>query len=192
MSNKTMRVKVYHIDDKYLDYTKYLIKERQKVWNGLCILYNNENDDIKKTITSYMLMRSIYVPNSKANLSDDKLKLVNYYKSRINLYPGIEYVFRNFYDTFSNKLFVDIIKEFNANVKTAIKLEKKKPANKRKKIVMKQTKLRKLFKGSITFDTTILKYNDYYTGVQVFSRKYKKQNNINSNLKLSINTKDIS
>ncbi len=187
------RVKVFRINDKYLDYAKYLIKERQKVWNGLCILYNNEDDDMKKVITSYMMMRSIYAPNSKSITDDKKLKLVNHYHNRMMLYLGIEYVFRNFYNTFSNKLFVDIIKEFNANVKVAIKLENKKPKNLRKKIIMKQIKLRRLFKGSITFDSNILKYEDYYVRTTVFNINYQlnKFGSKNNYLKLSINTKDI-
>lgn len=159
-----------------------LIKAKQHIYNCLVIVWKNTTDkNIKSYIRSYSVIRKML----SSNIDDNKSSYLKNYLS-IN-YPTILTSLEEFYSTYSNKIIVDIVKEFNVSVKNNLIKSKqtKKPFN------LKTKKLSKIKSGNIDMNSNIVKLYGNIIDIQIFTKKYKTLNKLKDNFKYYISNKII-
>lgn len=161
--------------DKSYSFIRRLIREKQHVWNQLAILYeaNKYDKDFIQVMTNYQYMRKYYSGMKTPMNTEDKQKKLEYYIRVMKRYNFANQVFQDYYDTYSNKLFVDIIKEFKARLKTNDQLYGKVDYKNRKSYYkMKTKKISKIHSGSITLNSNVVIYNNNIMKLSVFNRNY--------------------
>ena len=168
--------------DKAESYIIRLIKNRQHVWNNLVILYNTyEDTGFRHFIRDKYRMRAYYAKHlnpKSTKYRPNPIEEFNKYDFIMEHHPAQNQVFSDFYATYSNKLFVDIINEFNAridsmwdNYKEAITSGKQVSPPQ-----LHTKKLSHLSKGSITINSNCVKYDKNIFNLLIFNRKYFKEN----------------
>ena len=134
-----------------------LIKDKQHLRNNLIILKDKLRDtEYEYFPLSYIKMRNLMSEICKG-MDDENLTYRDFYsyvKSN-GLYPFILEA-RKFYSTYSNKIFVDIIKELSKNTTNAIRKYKVDKTFSK----IKTKKVSKLNSGSIDINSNIVKYKD--------------------------------
>ena len=164
-----------------------LIKDKQHLRNNLIILKDKLKDtEYEYFPLSYIKMRNLMSEICKG-INDENLTYHDFYsyvKSN-GLYPFILEV-RKFYSTYSNKIFVDIVKELNKNTTNAIRKHKIDKSFSK----IKTKKVSKLNSGSIDINSNIVKYKDLFIDLQIFTREYKKDKNL-TNIRFYFNKNKI-
>lgn len=151
------------------------IKDKQHLRNNLIILKDKlRNTDYEYFPLSYMKMRNLMSEICK-DMEDDDLMYKDFYKyvKSKGLYSFILEI-QKFYAKYSNKIFVDIIKELDKNTLQSIRKYKK------TKTLFKihTKKVSKVNTGSVDLNSNIVKYKDSFIEVQLFTRGYKKEKNL--------------
>ena len=152
-----------------------IIKDKQHLRNNLIILKDKlRNTDYEYFPLSYMKMRNLMSELCK-DMEDDDLMYKDFYKyvKSKGLHSFILEI-QKFYAKYSNKIFVDIIKELDKNTMQSIKKYKKTKTL----FKMHTKKVSKVNTGSIDLNSNIVKYKDSFIDVQLFTRGYKKEKNL--------------
>lgn len=151
------------------------IKDKQHLRNNLIILKDKlRNTDYEYFPLSFMKMRNLMSELCK-DIEDGDLTYGDFYnhiKSE-GLHSFILEI-RKFYIKYSNKIFVDIVKELNKNNQQSIKNYK---VNKTL-FKLNTKKVSKITNGSIDLNSNIVKYKNSFIDVQLFTREYKKERNL--------------
>lgn len=148
------------------------IKDKQHLRNNLIILKDKlRNTDYEYFPLSFIKMRNL-MSELCNDVEDDDLThsdFYNYIKSE-GLRSFILEI-QKFYTKYSNKIFVDIVKELNKNNQQSIKKYKETKTLFR----LNTKKVSKLNTGSIDLNSNIVKCKDHFIDVQLFTREYKKE-----------------
>lgn len=164
-----------------------LIRDKQHLRNNLIILKDKLRDtEYEYFPLSYIKMRNLMSEICKG-IDNENLTYHDFYlyiKSN-GLYPFILEV-KKFYKKYSNKIFVDIVKELNNNTINAIRKYKINKSFSK----IKTKKISKLDSGSIEINSNIVKYKDLFIDLQIFTREYKKDKNL-TNIRFYFNKNKI-
>lgn len=151
------------------------IKDKQHLRNNLIILKDKlRNTDYEYFPLSFTKMRNLMSELCK-DIENDNLTHGDFYryaKSEGLLSFILES--QKFYTKYSNKIFVDIIKELNKNNLQSIRRYKETKALFR----LNTKKVSKINTGSIDLNSNIVKYKNSFIDVQLFTREYKKEKNL--------------
>lgn len=151
------------------------IKDKQHLRNNLIILKDKLRDtDYEYFPLSFKKMRNLMSELCK-DTEDDNLThgdFLKYIKSE-GLHSFILEI-QKFYTKYSNKIFVDIVKELNKNSLQSIRKYKESKTLFR----LNTKKVSKINSGSIDLNSNIVKYKDSFIDVQLFTREYKKEKNL--------------
>lgn len=151
------------------------IKDKQHLRNNLIILKDKlRNTDYEYFPLSFMKMRNLMSELCK-NIEVDNLTHGDFYKyiksEGLNSFI-IE--IQKFYVKYSNKIFVDIVKELNKNTLQSIRRYK----DNKVPFKINTKKVGKLNTGSIGLNSNIVRYKDSFIDVQLFTREYKKEKDL--------------
>ena len=159
------------------------IKDKQHLRNNLIILKDKlRSTDYEYFPLSFMKMRNL-MSELCNDIEDDDLTHGDFYKyiKSEGLHSFILEI-QKFYIKYSNKIFVDIVKELNKNNQQSIKKYKETKTLFR----LNTKKVSKVNTGSIDLNSNIVKYKDSFIDVQLFTREYKKEKNL-TNIKFYFN-----
>lgn len=159
------------------------IKDKQHLRNNLIILKDKlRNTDYEYFPLSFMKIRNL-MSELCNGIEDDNLTHGDFYKyiKSEGLHSFILEV-QKFYVKYSNKIFVDIVKELNKNTLQSIKRYK----DNKTSFKLNTKKVSKLNTGTIDLNSNIVKYKDSFINVQLFTREYKKEKNL-TNIKFYFN-----
>lgn len=151
------------------------IKDKQHLRNNLIILKDKlRNTDYEYFPLSFMKIRNL-MSELCNGIEDDNLTHRDFYKyiKSEGLHSFILEV-QKFYVKYSNKIFVDIVKELNKNTLQSIRRYK----DNKTSFKLNTKKVSKLNTGTIDLNSNIVKYKDSFINVQLFTREYKKEKNL--------------
>jgi len=162
------RTKIVRLD-KDPNHIIRLIKNRQHVWNNLVLLYNMYDDKLfRKFLKDGYGMRTYYASH---NCQPKKQEAFDKYDKIIKHHAAQDKVFRDFFTTYNNHLFVSIISEFSARIRGMKKLYKEQKAAGLHPSYphLKSKKIGHMKSGSITIDHSNIhvihpneKFTEYY------------------------------
>ena len=159
------------------------IKDKQHLRNNLIILKDKlRNTEYEYFPLSFMKMRNL-ISELCNDVEDEDLTHGDFYeyiKSK-GLNSFILEI-QKFYTKYSNKIFVDIVKELNKNNQQSIRRYKETKTL----FKLNTKKVSKLNTGCIDLNSNIVKYKDSFIEVQLFTREYKKEKNL-TNIKFYFN-----
>lgn len=159
------------------------VKDKQHLRNNLIILKDKlRNTDYEYFPFSFMKMRNLMSELCK-DIDDDDLTYGDFYKyTKSEGLQSFILEIQKFYTKYSNKIFVDIVKELNKNNLQSIKKYKETKTL----FKLNTKKVSKLNTGSIDLNSNIVKYRDSFIDVQLFTREYKKEKGL-TNIKFYFN-----
>jgi len=196
-----MKVFKFRIDDGFSKMTLNMIKDSSHFRNMIIVMnkklreerIKGEDGKYEETIKSsqrfkvldYKFMRKTFSKLSSdlgcPDIDDDFRTYV------MNEFPDMITDIVIFYSKYSNKIFVDVIKEVSKNIKTAIK----QTAGTGKTFKLRTKKISEIVNGSINLNSNIVKDKGTFIDIQVFTNIYKKQHGISSNLRIPFNANKI-
>ena len=180
---KTIKVLKINNGKKMSEVLIKAIKDKQHLRNNLIILKEKlRNTNYEYFPLSFMKMRNLMSELCK-DIEDDKLTHGDFYKyiKSEGLHSFILEI-QKFYVKYSNKIFVDIVKELNKNNQQSIRRYKETKTL----FKLNTKKVSKLNTGSIDLNSNIVKYKDSFIDVQLFTREYKKEKDL-TNIKFYFN-----